>query len=70
MASRAQAPRPRLEPDRVGRRREGAAGRSVRVLPEARIALDVQGLLQARVPGTRVTDVTFKDGMVVLDGVA
>ena len=48
---------------------KGLPAGSVRVLPDARIALDVDRLLQARVPGARVSDVSFKDGVVVLDGV-
>lgn len=40
---------------------------SVRVLPDARIALDVQKLLDAREPGTRVQGFAFRDGSVVID---
>ncbi len=49
---------------------KGLPAGSVRVLPDARVALDVQRLLQARTPGARVSGVAFKDGVVVLDGVA
>ena len=49
---------------------KGLPAGSVRVLPDARIALDVQRLLQARGTAVRVTDVAFKDGTVVIDGVA
>lgn len=49
---------------------KGLPAGSVRVLPDARVALDVQGLLQARTPGARVSGMAFKDGVVVLDGVA
>jgi hypothetical protein len=40
---------------------------SVRVLPDARIALDVQRLLDAREPGARVQGFAFRDGGVVID---
>jgi len=40
---------------------------SVRVLPDARVALDVQKLLDAREPGTRVQGFAFRDGSVVID---
>jgi len=49
---------------------KGLPAGSVRVLPDARIALDVQRLLQARLPGASVADVSFRDGLVVLDGTA
>lgn len=49
----------------VARRRLPAG--SVQVLPDARVALDVQRLLAARRPGTTVTGMTFKDGRVLLD---
>ena len=49
---------------------KGLPAGSVRVLPDARVALEVQRLLQARTPGARVSGVAFKDGVVVLDGVA
>jgi hypothetical protein len=47
---------------------KGLPADSVRVLPDARIALDVERLLQARNPRARVTGFTFKDGLVVIDG--
>ncbi|WP_435736953.1 hypothetical protein V5D56_19665 [Cellulosimicrobium sp. PMB13] len=49
---------------------KGLPAGSVRVLPDARIALDVQRLVQRTDPGVRITDVAFKDGIVVIDGVA
>lgn len=49
---------------------KGLPSGSVRILPDARIALDVQRLLQARVPGAQVKDLAFRDGIVVLDQVA
>ena len=49
---------------------KGLPAGSVRVLPDARIALDVERLLQARVPGARVRDMAFRDGSVMLDQVA
>jgi hypothetical protein len=49
---------------------KGLPADSVRVLPDARIALDVERLLQARTPGARVTGFAFKDGLVVIDGSA
>lgn len=49
---------------------KGLPAGSVRVLPDAKVALDVERLLQASTPGARVTGVAFKDGLVVVDGAA
>lgn len=49
---------------------KGLPAGAVRVLPGARVQLDVGALLQRRTPGVRVTSVAFRDGRVLLDGAA
>lgn len=49
---------------------KGLPAGSVQLRQDARIALDVQRLLDARYPGTVVTGMAFADGRVVVDTAA
>ncbi len=53
-------------------RSKGLPPEAVRVLPDARVAIDLQGLLSAALaqsfPGLQVTDLAYVDGSLRLDG--
>jgi hypothetical protein len=49
---------------------KGLPAGSVEILPDARIALDVQRLVAAQYPGTVVTGLAFSDGHVAFDTAA
>jgi hypothetical protein len=49
---------------------KGLPAGSVEILPDARIALDVQRLVAAQHPGTVVTGLAFSDGHVAFDTAA
>lgn len=49
---------------------KGLPAGAVRILPDARIALDVQRMLAAKFPGTVVTRMAFTDGRVAFDTAA